>query len=141
MAALNAFAEERLFDELALVGSDLKCHDEFLQLKSVGHGTDEPVMRNAIDSAIKKLDAIKGPEKQTEVLYAIERLCWLYQDLTGNPVTHSNKGDHLKYVQRPGSKAGKFVRDSFLLIDSDMPETQLNRGLRKFVQVQNEKKR
>lgn len=139
MAAMNARAEECLFDELALVSDELKYHDAFLRPKSDETDNDESVIRKAIGAAIRKLNASKGPEKSTEILFAIERLCRLYQDLTDNPVTHSNKGENLAYVQEPVSDAGKFVRDCFLIIDDSVRETQLNRGLRKYVAVKNKK--
>lgn len=131
--SLNARAWECLFDQLSL-SVPLGNEEGSFLLNDLTQGRiRDSVIQNAATSAIFLLDKTKGQEPKTEVLFAVERLCHLYQDLTGVPVTHSNKDEDLQYAQAPKSNAGRFVRGAFDIFDVDVPDTHLNIALRLFV--------
>ena len=125
-------------------------HDTLLMMKPapVGSGDtvivaltedrlDEEVLRTAVLRGIKRLKAVKGPEREGDLAWPVAELCRLYEEVTTRKATHSSKGEHMAYQQEPQSDAGQFVRMCFRQIDDRVSHTQISRALRFFIESRN----
>ncbi len=95
---------------------------------------DGALLRHAVKDAIARLKAMKGPERDGDLAWAVAELCRLYEEATGRRATHSSKDKDITYQQEPHSEAGQFVRMCFRLIDEKASATQINRALRYFIE-------
>lgn len=149
--ALEGLIATNLIDYAALTALNeraLQCvHDTLLMMSPppVGPGgsvtvaltedrIDEATLRQAVQDAVARLKAKKGPERQGEIAWAVAELCSLYEELTGRRATHSSKGERMAYVQEPRSDAGRFVRQCFLSIDKTVGAVKISRAMRHFIE-------
>lgn len=88
----------------------------------------------AAKKAISSNDAQRGPDKSIPLAILVSRLCHVYEDATGQKVTHHTKTPDLAYSQKAQTEAGRFVTAIILATFSDVPGTRINQCLREFVQ-------
>lgn len=96
---------------------------------------DEAKLRSAVRHAIERLKASKGRDRQGELSWAVAELCRLYEDVTSEKATHSNKGQHLAYEQEPRSKVGRFVTECVRLMDPEIGPSRISRAMRHFIEI------
>jgi hypothetical protein len=149
-AALKALSSQDHIDSAAvwaLNGRALDAmHNELLMMKPSplqGCGTivealdrdliDEDTLRRAAKDAANRFKAIKGSDRDGELAWAVAELCRLYERLTGERATLSNKGKLLAYVQEPRSKAGRFVSACFGHIDETVLPSKISEAMRHFI--------
>ena len=95
---------------------------------------DEEVLRAAVLGGIERLKAMRGPDREGEIAWAVAELGRLYETLKGRPATHSNKGKYVLYQDEPQSKVGLFVRACFQLIDPSVLPSRVSHGMRLFIE-------
>ena len=134
LTALNERAFQSVFDSLCMMKPALISPDDSVHSALSEGRLDEEVLRKAMRTAIDWLKAQKGPGKKGELAWAVDKLCRIYEDLTGRKATHSTKGEHTGYVQEPRSRAGRFVQACFALIDSHVTDAELSRAMRQFIE-------
>lgn len=110
---LNERALDAVFNELILlaVGSN-----EFLIDQLLADKIDPETLRTACEAARKKLIEKSGPDPDAAMYACTEDLCHLFEIITGNPVTLSNKEPCGSYKQTPASDSAQFVREALILI-------------------------
>ena len=91
-------------------------------------------LKTSAKKAISSNDAQRGPDKSIPLAILVTRLCHVYEDATGQKVTHHTKTPDLAYSQEAQTEAGRFVTAIILATFSDVPGTRINQCLREFVQ-------
>jgi len=134
ICSLNALAESYLFFPLLEATKDLTFKSGSVWGGLMNDRIDPENIERAVDMDIQDLKSKKGANQKPEIFLAVSKLCDLYKQLTGKPVTHSNKRSDLSYIQEPQSEAGKFVSQCFQLFDNSVRATQISASLRAYVQ-------
>jgi len=134
LCSLNALAESYLVLPMAIATQGLTFESGQMLGDLMTDRIDPTYIEQAVDMAIQDLKAKKGADHKREIYLAVSKLCDLYENLSGKPVTHSNKRTDLSYIQEPQSEAGKFVSQCFQLFDNSVRATQISASLRAYVQ-------
>lgn len=91
---------------------------------------DGRVLGLAASRARHEILKTKGPETDIGVMYCVFDLCALFEQLSGQPVTLSNRDEDRAYTQDARSRGARFVHGCYRLIDEDVLNHQLNGHIR-----------
>ena len=130
LTSLNGRAFQCVHDSLLVMTTAPVSRGDTVIAALMEYRLDEKVVRDAVHTAIERLKASKGPDREGDIAWAVAELCRLYEDLKGRAATHSNKGELLAYQSGPRSPAGRFVKGCIKLIDPRIRETQISRAMR-----------
>ena len=137
--ALNERAQHFLYETLLDLYQGFDDRGMVVDEALFDNALSDAVLRNAVGHAVERIKSTKGPDKCGEIPWAVWQLCDLYGEVTGKPVTHSNKGKLLAYQSEPRSEAGRFVQRCFKVIDDKVRDTQISSAMRAYVRKRHRK--
>ncbi|MDP3740415.1 MAG: hypothetical protein Q8R02_23715 [Hyphomonadaceae bacterium] len=95
---------------------------------------DHRALELAAKDARQELLDTTGPETDIGVMYCVRDLCDLFEALSGNQATLSNRDNDRGYTPEPRSPAARFVHACYRLIDKDVRNHQLNGHMRGWIE-------
>lgn len=130
---LNERALSVLIDQLWKMDPERQPGENRLVPKLFSGPIDHDILRNAIDQAATALENTKGPDRDGVLYFCVGELCRLYETITNEAVTHSNKKE-LGYRSDPQSRAGRFIAECFKAIDSKVMGHTLSGAMRFYIE-------
>lgn len=134
LTALNERALQYVHDSLLMTRLPPIGPGDSVTAALIENRIDEATLRRAVQDAISRLKAKKGPDCEGKLAWAVAEMCRLYEELAGRRATHSSKGERMAYEQEPRSEAGQFVRQCFRSIDGKVGAVKISRAMRHFIE-------
>lgn len=133
--ALNERAFQMVYDQL-LTMKILRNPAGVLLLEMLdANRVDHRFLLVAARKALGELQSRKGADDDNELASCVFQLCRLYERLSRQRVTLSNKEQRI-YTRKAGSTSARFIYKCYEMIDADIPDHRLNGFIRRWVEDQ-----
>lgn len=134
ITSLNERALQLVVDRLALKKLLRDPPDASVAEMLYADRFDHRLLELVVREARQELLDTRGPETDIGVMYCVRDLCALFESLSGEKVTLSNKDADRAYTQDPGSMAGRFVHACYRLIDKGVLNYEINGHVRGWIE-------